>query len=139
MQRRGPRLRSPMESCSFSAGTQSVNLLRRPTVNNSGIDPNKVTWFDTSAVVAPQPYTFGSANGQVYGPGFWNVDGSIVKGINITERFVLNLRGEFFNAFNHPNFVGPSMTFGTASFGRISSTVAPGGNRFLQVGMKLNF
>jgi len=123
----------------FSAGTQGVNLTRRPTRNNSGFDPNRMTWFDTSVVVAPAPYTFGTANGQVYGPGFWNVDGSIVKGISITERYTLHLRGEFFNAFNHPNFLGPGMTFGTPSFGRVSSTVVPAGNRFIQLGLKFTF
>jgi hypothetical protein len=123
----------------FSAGTQGVNLLRRPTLNNNNFDPNATTWFDTSVVVAPEPYTFGTANGQVYGPGFWNLDGSLVKGVSITERYTLHLRAEFFNAFNHANFLGPGMTFGTPSFGRVSSTVVPGGNRFMQLGLKLTF
>jgi len=45
---------------------------------------------------------------QLYGPGFWNVDFSVTKNTNLTERIVLQfLRVEFFNIFNHPNFALP--------------------------------
>jgi hypothetical protein len=43
----------------------------------------------------------------VYGPGFWNADFSITKDTSITERLKLQLRAEFFNIFNHPQFALP--------------------------------
>src|SRR5580704_4276924 len=43
----------------------------------------------------------------VYGPGFWNVDFSITKNTKLTERLNLQLRAEFFNIFNHPQFALP--------------------------------
>ena len=44
----------------------------------------------------------------VYGPGFWNIDFSVTKDTKLTERLNLQLRAEFFNIFNHPQFALPS-------------------------------
>ncbi len=41
------------------------------------------------------------------GPGYSNVDFSIFKDTNITEKLKLQLRAEVFNIFNHPNFSNP--------------------------------
>ena len=41
--------------------------------------------------------------GYFYGPGAYNVDLGVYKTTKITERFSLQLRGEFFNALNHSN------------------------------------
>jgi len=43
----------------------------------------------------------------VYGPGFVNLDFSVIKDFKFGERFNLQLRGEFFNILNHPNFDDP--------------------------------
>lgn len=40
---------------------------------------------------------------QFRGPGFWNVDFAAFKNFNITENTRLQLRGEFYNVFNHAN------------------------------------
>jgi hypothetical protein len=37
------------------------------------------------------------------GPGFWNVDTGIYKNFRISESKSVQLRGEFFNVFNHSN------------------------------------
>lgn len=37
------------------------------------------------------------------GPGFWNVDFATFKNFHITENTRLQLRGEFYNVFNHAN------------------------------------
>ena len=36
-------------------------------------------------------------------PGFWNLDGGIYKNIELTERYRLQFRAEFYNVFNHAN------------------------------------
>ena len=38
------------------------------------------------------------------GPGFWNWDMGVYKNFKVTERFTMQLRGEFFNILNHHNF-----------------------------------
>jgi outer membrane receptor protein involved in Fe transport len=37
------------------------------------------------------------------GPGLWNLDGGIYKRFYISENKYFQLRGEFYNLFNHPN------------------------------------
>jgi hypothetical protein len=43
------------------------------------------------------------------GPDYKNMDFSIIKDTRITERWRLNLRVDFYNLFNHPNFANPYM------------------------------
>ncbi|HEU5237934.1 MAG TPA: hypothetical protein VFU37_12430, partial [Pyrinomonadaceae bacterium] len=43
------------------------------------------------------------------GPGFWNFDMGLYKTFSLTERYKLQLRGEFYNIFNHANlYVNPA-------------------------------
>jgi hypothetical protein len=42
------------------------------------------------------------------GPGLINVNFSLIKNTRISERFSVQVRGEVFNVFNHPNFSVPS-------------------------------
>ena len=123
----------------FTGGTQGVNVSGKPTVNDSGFDPAADNWFDTSVFSDPAPFTFGTAPVDTFGPGYWNIDTSLVKRITITERYQLDLRADFFNLLNHPNFNVPGTTFNSASFGLVSSTVDPGGNRKIQLALKLHF
>ena len=53
-------------------------------------------------------YHFGSAprNG-FYGPHYRNFDFSLTKDTKFGERMNMQLRAEFFNLFNHPNFANP--------------------------------
>jgi len=46
----------------------------------------------------------------IYGPGYKNLDFSITKNTQVTERVSLQLRAEFFNVLNHPDFSQPNHT-----------------------------
>ena len=68
------------------------------------------------------------------GPGYKDVDFAVQKIIPIGERLQLELRGEMFNAFNHPNelFAAPgpqnsnsATVFGTPTFGFVTAAQAP--------------
>ena len=74
----------------------------------------------------------------VSGPGFWNVDLSLIKRTKIKESWNLEFRAEAFNAFNHTNFsVGAENNdINSTSFGRLTTTFDP---RILQFALKLNF
>jgi carboxypeptidase family protein len=107
-------------------------------------DPNR--WFDTSSFVAPTSPTthFGSlGRNVVIGPGFHNVDFSVLKKTRITERLRTEFRAEIFDLFNHANFGQPGNVVGTLNFGRITNTRFPtsdsGSSRQLQFALKLIF
>jgi hypothetical protein len=72
----------------------------------------------------------------VQGPALYNVDLSAVKDTALGETMTLQLRAEFFNALNTPNFSRMNIFFGTPGFGRIASA-QPG--REIQFGIKLLF
>jgi hypothetical protein len=52
-----------------------------------------------------------------------NLDQTLAKTFQIGERVSLELRGELFNAFNHPNFGAPGTRYapGSGSFGDFQS------------------
>jgi hypothetical protein len=94
-------------------------------------------WFNTTAFVFPPRGTFGNAGRNILeGPGYHNVNASLVKNTSLSERVNLQLRAEFFNLFNHPNFNLPDNFLGSPTFGRILSAQSP---RHVQFGVKLLF
>ena len=66
-------------------------------------------WFDPCAFVVPTAGTFGNlGRGTATGPGMANVDLSLFKNTQFTERIGLQFRAEFFNIFNRSNFGTPT-------------------------------
>ena len=94
-------------------------------------------WFNQSAFAFPPPGTFGNAGRNILeGPGYQNVNASLVKNTALSERFNLQIRAEVFNLFNHPNFNLPDNFLGSPTFGQITSARDP---RHIQFGVKLLF
>jgi hypothetical protein len=87
-------------------------------------------WFNTSAFVSI-PLTGPLANGQwgdsgrniLQGPGTKNIDFSVFKNFQVTESKVLQLRAEFFNLLNTPQFNNPSAVAPTPA--AASTTLVP--------------
>jgi hypothetical protein len=100
-------------------------------------------WLNPSAFAEPAAGTFGNAGrGIFFGPKLANVDFSVIKNTKITERLRMQIRGEFFNVLNHPNFAEPNETVG-ASFGEIFNTLGRtigfGTSRQIQLSARFNF
>jgi outer membrane receptor protein involved in Fe transport len=74
----------------------------------------------------------------VLGPGFNTTDMSLFKIFRITENQHADLRFEAFNLFNEAHFAQPGLTFGTSTFGRITSTVG-NDSRVIQLAFKYGF
>jgi len=109
------------------------NLVGKPELSN----PGTLQWFNTAAFAFPPRGTFGNAGRNILtGPGFQNVNASLVKNTALTERVKLQFRAEAFNLFNHPNFNLPDNFLGSPTFGRITSARDP---RHIQFGLKLLF
>jgi len=107
-------------------------------------NPTIARWFDTSFNTAgaawstPRQYTYGNGGrNTLRGPHRTNLDCSIFKEVPIAERYRVQFRAEFFNAFNHPQFDLPNATIGSAAAGVISSTV--GSPRDIQLSLRLTF
>jgi len=62
---------------------------------------------------------------------------SVSKNLSFTEKIKLQLRGEFLNAFNTPNFASPNLTPSSSSFGKITGQNNLARN--VQIGLKLIF
>ena len=95
-------------------------------------------WFNACAYAKQPGGTFGdTARESLLGPSHWNFDTAVWRTFPIGEKFKLNLRGEGFNVFNHPQFGNPGTSLSsTSSLGRISSASAM---RILQVAAKITF
>jgi hypothetical protein len=73
-----------------------------------------------------------------YGPGYLNTDLSLNKDFALTERIHAEFRAEALNAFNTPQFNGPTLAVdNTAAYGQITSTL--GFPRLVQLGGRLSF
>jgi len=101
-------------------------------------------WINPAAFSLPAAGTFGNlGRNTMYGPGFTNVDFSLLKTTKFTETKTLEFRAEFFNIPNHPNFGQPSSTYNTASFGQIfqtfGATLGLGTSRQIQMALKFTF
>jgi hypothetical protein len=114
-------------------GNDRPNLIGQVKLDN----PTPERWFNTGAFVIPPFGSFGNAGRNIVdGPGYQNVNFSLVKNTAIKERATVQFRAEFFNLFNHPNFGLPDNFVGSPSFGRIFSADSP---RRIQFGLKLLF
>ena len=71
------------------------------------------------------------------GPGFWNVNLGLFKNIGITENTRIQLRGEFFNVFNHANLFINGVSANRASSPYVTASKL--GNRNIQLAVKFIF
>jgi hypothetical protein len=69
-------------------------------------------------------------------PGTQNFNLSLMKRVQLTEKFRMQLRGEVFNLFNHPNFRTLVTNFNASNFGALTQTDDP---RVFQLGVKILF
>ena len=111
-----------------------------------------------SVMTPPEFGTFGTMGRNLFrGPGYRNWDFSLVKNWTLRERFIIQMRAEFFNILNHPNFTNPFGVGGQlgfvdpsspGSFGFSGETpdvaaanpvMGSGGPRAIQLALKFKF
>jgi hypothetical protein len=83
-------------------------------------------------------------NSPLPGLPFWNFDMSLGKSTVIKENVAFEFSADFFNLFNHVNFLDPSFdTTNPSTFGVISTQLVPAdriqGSRWIQLGLRLRF
>jgi len=111
-----------------------------------------------SIMIPPAAGTFGTMGRNLFrDSGFMNWDVSVVKSWKFKETLTAQFRAEFFNILNHPNFANPyggengflqndpsnPSTFGcgcaTPDVASANSVLGSGGNRAVQLGLKIVF
>ena len=78
------------------------------------------------------------------GFGLWNLDMRIGKETKFREKYGFEISADFFNAFNHPDFLNPSLDLtNLPTFGVVSSTLVPANrnssSRWIQLGLRVDF
>lgn len=119
-----------------SQGLLRTNRIGKGTLSN----PTPDLWFNLNDFPLPTCYCFGNSGKNVLeGPGEKSADISLRKYFDLSERYRLEFRGEFYNAFNNPVFSQPDnyITDGPGAAGVITSTVIP--QRQIQLALKLHF
>jgi hypothetical protein len=117
----------------FSAGAQRPNVSGTVTFASPGV----AAWFNTAAFSQPATFTFGNEGvGIIRAVGIMNTDLSVIRSFKTTEKSHLELRGEFFNATNHTNLGLPGLTYGSSTFGVVSSA---GAARTVEIGVRFAF
>jgi hypothetical protein len=84
-------------------------------------------WFNLGAFSTPANDTWGDLGRYVAtGPGAFEIDTSLEKKFQLTERYTFDLRASAFNLLNHPEFSNPASNISKASFGTITSILNDG-------------
>ena len=111
------------------------DVLRNPNLPGDERTPNR--WFDTNAFQL-QPFgSYGNAGRNIIeNPGQNTFDFSVFKNNQIREGLNLQFRAEFYNFFNHSNFLGGNTSIDALDFGIITQAAPP---RSTQMGLKLIF
>jgi len=101
-------------------------------------NPTIARWFDKTAFTLPAAYTYGNSGGNILREDrFENLDLSLFKQFEITDRARLQFRAEAFNLTNTPSFSAPDTNTDTVSGGIVTSTISAARN--VQFGLKLIF
>jgi hypothetical protein len=115
--------RDDLSPCHFKAALTTNPLAIAPV----GILTNGTGWGNSGAGVIEAPCQF-------------DFDASLVKNVilrGIREKAFLQVRDQFFNLLNHPQFANPANDPAVGSFGQITSTTVH--QRHLQLALKYVF
>jgi len=134
---------SPNFSNSFGGGAVmrpdatglSTSLPGGPQITNGGL------YFNPAAFSQTPSFQFGNAPrflASVRAPGTFNWDMLVSRRFRLKERFSLDFRAEFFNAFNNVQFAGPNTSISSSSFGHIYLNQVNNA-RSIQASLRLSF
>jgi hypothetical protein len=121
----------------FNLARPNISDLKELEVENQTPD----NWFNTAAVTPAANYTIGNAPRWIpnlrFGPTK-HADVALLKNFRHGERLNAQLRAEFFNITNTPQFGRANTTLGDANFGKVTGTTNVG-PRNVQLGLRIQF
>jgi len=113
-------------SANPATGGTSLNIFADPAAVCAQFRPIQISTDTTSR------------GGTLRGLGSWNVDLSVVKKFKVTERTTLSFSSEFFNLFNHVNFLDPAVNLQSPQTFGVLTTQA-NDPRQVQLGLRIDF
>jgi hypothetical protein len=122
------------------SGGQRPNSKGFSAAKTGRVQDRLTAYLDAAAFSAPVPFTSGNVSRtlpDVRGPRWGNLGLSLFKTFFVTEAARLQVRAEVFNATNIPVFGQPNTSFGSASFGVITSQA--NSTRQVQLALRLYF
>ncbi len=128
------------QSGTFSRGSRAdCNSIPTVTSDAPIQGAGGIQWFTNNGnFTTPAVGTFGNCAPQLGGlrsPHYADVDFSLHKNFQITERFRLQFRTDFINVFNHVQLNAPDMNLGS-TMGQITTAQPP---RNIQLALKLYY
>jgi hypothetical protein len=97
---------------------------------------SKTQWFSTTSFAAASGHFGTEGSNPLLGPGVQKWDFATIKNVQLGQYLRFQLRGEYFNIFNHANFSGVDSGLADGNFGQVTSAHEP---RIVQVAGKLYF
>jgi outer membrane receptor protein involved in Fe transport len=145
---RNPILRNWLVAGILTAHTGRPFTVTQGSLEGAGWVPNRVAdtegpktvdqWFNISDFQVVPAGTFGDAGRNVLrGPGWFTLDFSLQRRIEMTSRLAATLRYDVFNATNRTNFGNPNADVTSGNRGTI--TTLAGDPRSMQFSIRLEF
>ena len=130
----GTALRANVVSSDFKAES-----FERGNFNAANVNDPMNTYINKNAFADPAPLTLGNVAPyltRLRGFGTINENLSLQKTVRFVEKYRFQLRADFLNAFNRPQWGGIQTNVTSPQFGQITSV---SGNRSIQLGARLDF
>ncbi len=123
----------------FGYASQRPNATGVSAVTSGSLEDRLNHYINAAAFSTSPQFTFGNVGRTIdmRGPGQVNWDISMFKNFVIREVFKAQFRCEALNAMNTPLFYGPNVSFGSSSFGKI--TTQANFSRQLQLALRFSF
>jgi hypothetical protein len=131
------------QSTNFNSGfgyaSQRPNATGISPVTSGSLEDRLNNYINPAAFSTAPQFTFGNVGRTIgmRGPGQVNWDISVFKSVTIRETLKAQVRCEALNALNTPLFYGPNTSFGSSTFGKI--TTQANFSRQLQLALRFSF
>ncbi|MDQ1468726.1 MAG: hypothetical protein QOJ99_206, partial [Bryobacterales bacterium] len=123
----------------FGYASQRPNATGISPVTSGSLEDRFNSYINPAAFSTAPQFTFGNISRtlDMRGPGQVNWDMSVFKNVVIGEKLKAQFRCEALNATNTPLFYGPNVSYGSSSFGKI--TTQANFSRQLQMALRFSF
>ncbi len=123
----------------FGYASQRPNATGVSPVTSGSLEQRLNDYINPAAFSTAPEFTFGNVGRTIdmRGPGQVNWDMSVFKNFDIKETLKAQFRCEALNATNTPLFYGPNVSYGSSTFGKITSQA--NFSRQMQLALRFTF